>query len=167
MGSLITERPSTDHYGEWFLYLMETTRKAISQSSRKYLDSIPAERVHIGRWKKPFGWPWIFLRFARHPIRTGNVSGGQLDADWAFDIIVEERDDDLDVAEQHAVLVLGDILDVIIVDLEMSVTFENTREARDMHLEWLEPALVVGPTEQDRSIWFGVRVRVLKKLSLT
>ncbi len=160
-------RPTTDHYGEWMLYAMDVLRRAIAESDRKYLSPIPDSRVHIGRWKKPLDWPWIFLRYARHPVRTGNVSGGMVDAEWTFDVIVEHRRDDLDEAEQEAILILGDIMEVIVVDLEMALLYEGVREVRDIHMEFLEPALVIGPTEQDRSIWIGLRLLVSKKLSLT
>ncbi len=159
-------RPATDSYGEWLNYIADLIRRDMARSNRTYLSTIPSERVYRGRWKKPLGWPWIFISYVRHPIVGANVSGGSLHCEFTYDIVVENTDIDLDEAEFEAINIIGDILSLLIVDEQMEVNFDGVREARGIRLEILDPVQVIDPQNRDKFIWAGLRVVVEKKLTL-
>src|SRR2546428_12353960 len=107
----IPPTPFRAHYGEWTLYFSERIRQKIIDSNRDYLERLEAADVTLGRFSIALNVPHIYIVHARHNIEEGNVSGGKLQGQFQYDVIVETTyPGDLDRAEKEAVLMVGDIV---------------------------------------------------------
>ncbi len=162
----VLNRPTTDHYGEWLNYLANILARSFEASTRTYIDKLGEGYVHVGKWKRSRIFPWIFIDYAEHPVRGANLSGTMVDADYAYDIVVENKGPDMDEAEQLAVNIMGDIIGVLVKDMNMDMTFEGVREARGIELQIMDPEYPFDPRTGDEYVWAKLRLVVWKKLTI-
>lgn len=159
-------RPLTEHYGEWLNYLANVIARSFEVSTRTHLRELGEGHVYVGKWKRSVVWPWVFISYAEHPVRGTNLSGGLIDANFTYDITVENKGPRMDHAEQEAVNIIGDIIGVLVKDQNLEVNFEGTREARGIELTMLDPEYPFDPRTGDEYVWAKLRLVVWKKLTI-
>lgn len=160
------KRPDTHHYGEWLVYFAHILRDSFVDSDRKYIGNLNRENIHIGVWKKPIRWPWVFITYVSHPVVGANVSGGQVNTMFTYDIIVENKGIDMDDAEIEGINILGDIIAILVVDQNLEVNYDGVREARGIQLDILNPQYSLSTNLRDQFVWAVLRVTIEKKLDL-
>ncbi len=161
------DAPTRHHYGEWHNFFGKLGREAIFRSTRDYLDQLDEYSVHYGHWKQPDRWPWVYIRRVRVPIQEANVSGGRLHAMFAYDIIVENTNvSDMDLADEEAMNILGDIIALLKVDMKEDMTLDNVRYARRIEMDLLDPIYVEDPQTSELFTWARLRLMIFKRLAL-
>ncbi len=159
--------PSESQYGEWQVYYAEKLKDKIVKSSRTYIANIDENGVTLGRFSIALSSPHVYIIHARHNIEEGNVSGGKLQGQFVYDIIVETTyPGDLDRAEKEAVLMTGDIISELFLDPHL-LDESGNHTCRGLDMTFLEPVYPFDVNTKDLYVQVGVEVTIYKSMYLS